>query len=313
MLDNLIFCLNATVPVFLLMCLGYFFKKVNIFNDGLTKGINNFVFKVGLPVLVYEELATSDVSEIWDSGFIIFCFLATVASIIIAMIFTLLFKDKSIRAEFIQGSFRSSAALLGVGIVTNLYGSAGMVPLMIIGAVPLYNITAVVLLTLGAAEGGKIDWPLIKKTLIGVITNPIIIGIILGLIRAYIPVAILLPKTLMYVSNTATPLGLMALGASFEFGAALKKLGPTLVATFLKLIGLCAIWIPVAISRGYTHDRLVAVLIMAGSPTTVSCFVMAKNMGHEGTLSAGIVMMTTLLSAFTLTVWLYILRTAGLI
>lgn len=313
MLENLIFCLNATVPIFLLMCLGYWFKRINIFNDALTKGVNNYVFKVGLPVLVYEELATSDVSEIWDTGFIVFCFLATVASIFIAMVFTLFFKDKSIRAEFIQGSFRSSAALLGVGIVTNLYGSAGMVPLMIIGAVPLYNIVAVILLTLGAADGGKIDSALIKKTLIGVITNPIIIGIILGLIRAYIPVGILLPKTLHYVSCTATPLGLMALGASFEFSAAIKKVGPTLLASFLKLIGLCAIWIPCAIALGYTHDKLVAVLIMAGSPTTVSCFVMAKMMGHEGTLSAGIVMMTTLLSAFTLTLWLYILRTVGLI
>ena len=74
MVDNLIFCLNATVPIFLLMVLGYFFKKINIFNESLTKGINNFVFKVALPVLVYKELATSDVEELWDTGFVIFCF-----------------------------------------------------------------------------------------------------------------------------------------------------------------------------------------------------------------------------------------------
>ena len=312
MLANLLFCLNATVPIFLLMVLGYVFKKINIFNDGLTKGLNNFVFKVALPVLVYKELATSDVEELWDAKFVLFCFLATVLSIIIAYTLSFLFKEKEIRPEFVQGTYRSSAALLGVGIATNLYGNAGMTPLMIIGAVPLYNVFAVIVLTLGQGEG-KLTGALMKKTLWGVITNPIIIGVMLGIVRAFIPVPILLPKTLNYVSCLATPLGLMALGASFHFKEAITKLWPTGLATFLKLIGLGMIIIPIAVSMGYTHDKLVAVLIMTSSPTTVSTFVMAKSMGYNGTVSAGIVMLTTILSAFTLTVWLYILKTYGLI
>lgn len=59
--------------------------------------------------------------------------------------------------------------------------------------------------------------------------------------------------------------------------------------------------------------ELVAILIMLGSATTVSCFVMAKNMGHEGVLTSSVVMLTTLFSAFTVTAWLYILRSLGLI
>ncbi len=312
MLTNLLFCLNATMPIFLLMVLGYIFKITKIFSPELTKGINNFVFKIALPVLVYKELATSNVEELWDTGFVAFCFIATLISIVIAYAFSYIFKDKTIRPEFIQGTYRSSAALLGVGIATNLYGSAGMIPLMIIGAVPLYNIFAVIVLTTGQADG-KITPKLIKKTLIGVITNPIIIGIIFGIIRACIPVRILLPKTLDYVSALATPLGLMALGASFDFKEAITKIGPTVSATIFKLIGFSALWLPIAISMGYTHDRLIAVLIMTASPTTVSSFVMAKSMGYNGTVSAGIVMLTTVLSAFTLTIWLYILKTFGLI
>ncbi|MCR5415897.1 MAG: AEC family transporter [Pseudobutyrivibrio sp.] len=311
-MENLVFCLNATVPIFLLMVLGYIFKITHIFNASLTKGINSFVFKIALPVLVYKEMATSDVKEMWDWGFIAFCFLATLASIFIGWFFSFLIKDKPTRTEFTQGSYRSSAALLGVGIAENLYGSAGMTPLMMIGAVPLYNVAAVFLLFTGRSEE-KINRKLIKKTLIGIITNPIIIGITLGIVRSFIPVPILLPKTLGYVSGLATPLGLMALGASFEFTAAIKKIAPTVGATFLKLIGFCAIWLPVAISLGYSHEKLVAILIMTGSPTTVSSFVMAKSMGYDATVSAGIVMLTTVFSAFTLTLWLYILRTVGLI
>lgn len=312
MIENLLFCLNATVPIFLLMVLGYFFKAINIFNDELTKGINNFVFKIALPVLVYNELATSEVEELWDTGFVLFCFMATLASILIGLGISFLFKDKAIRPEFIQGTYRSSAALLGVGIATNLYGSAGMTPLMIIGAVPLYNISAVVVLTVGKGEGGLTP-KLIRKTLWGVVTNPILIGVFLGIIRALIPVAILLPKTTYYVGSLATPLGLMALGASFNFKEAITKIGPTVTATMLKLVGFCALWIPIAVALGYTHEKLIAILIMAGSPTTVSSFVMAKSMGYNGTVSAGIVMLTTILSAFTLTLWLYILKTMCLI
>lgn len=312
MLENLIFCLNATVPIFLLMVLGGVFRATGIFTEDLTKGLNNFVFKIALPVLVYKELATSDVEELWDTGFIVFCFVATFISILIGWAFSFLAHDKRTRTEFIQGTYRSSAALLGVGIAVNLYGTAGMTPLMIIGAVPLYNVAAVIVLTLGQSDG-KLTPALIKKTAIGVIKNPIIIGIALGIIRSLIPVPILLPKTLESVSALATPLGLMALGASFQMGEAIKKYKPTIVATFFKLIGFCAIWLPVAIALGYSHDKLVAVLIMTGSPTTVSSFVMAKSMGYNGNVSAGIVMLTTILSAFTLTIWLYILRSMGLI
>ena len=313
MLSNLIFCLNATIPIFLLMVLGYIFKKIHIFDDALTSGMNSFVFKVALPILVYKELASQDFKDIWDAGFILYCFFATLISIIIAYIIATFFTDKTIRSEFVQGSYRSSAALLGVGIAINLYGNAGMVPLMIIGAVPLYNIVAVIVLTVDASGESTLTPSLIKKTLIGVITNPIIIGIILGLLRSFVPHDLLLPKTVNFLSGLATPLGLLALGASFEFSDALKKLAPTLVATFLKLIGFCAMWIPLAVQLGYRDSKLIAILIMAGSPTTVSSFVMAKNMGHDGTVSAGIVMLTTLLSAFTLTLWLYILKTLGYI
>ena len=311
MFDNLYFCLQATAPIFFMMVLGYFFRKVGIFKEQMTKGINGFVFTVALPVLVYKELATSDIKEIWDGRFILFCFLATLLSIAIAYSISVFFKGSS-KAEFTQGAYRSSAALLGVGIAINLFGDAGMVPLMIIGAVPIYNVTAVFLLSLEGVEQ-KLDIGVLKKTILGVLTNPIIIAIALGLIRALIPHDLILPKTIGYVSGLATPLGLMALGASFDLKAALRQSGATLMAVFLKLVGFCALLLPLAVFYGYRKDALVAVLIMAGSPTTVSSFVMSKNMGKDGNLSASIVMLTTLLSAFTLTVWLYILKCMALI
>jgi hypothetical protein len=62
---------------------------------------------------------------------------------------------------------------------------------------------------------------------------------------------------------------------------------------------------------GFRNEELVAILVMLGSATTVSSYVMARNMGHEGVLSSTTVMLTTLLSAFTLTFWLWLLRSLG--
>ena len=111
----------------------------------------------------------------------------------------------------------------------------------------------------------------------------------------------------------ATPLGLMAMGASFEGKKALGKLKPTLIASALKLVVLAAIFLPIAVWLGYRESELVAILVMLGSATTVSSFVMARNMGHEGVLTSSIVMVTTLCSAFTLTGWLFLLKTLGLV
>ena len=93
----------------------------------------------------------------------------------------------------------------------------------------------------------------------------------------------------------------------------MKKIKPIILATFMKLIGFCILFLPIAIGLGFQTEKLVAILVMLGSATTVSSFVMAKNMNHEGTLTSGVVMLTTLLSGFTLTLWIFILRSFGVI
>ena len=108
-------------------------------------------------------------------------------------------------------------------------------------------------------------------------------------------------------------MGLMAMGATFDIKKAFAKVKPTVIATLIKLAGFCAIFLPLAVQFGFRQEELVAILVMLGSATTVSSFVMAKNMGHEGVLSSSVVMLTTLFSAFTLTGWLYVLRSMSLI
>lgn len=314
-MENLIFSLNATIPIFLMMLLGMLFRKLGWMDEVFAVKMNKFVFLVPLPVLLFEQLATVDFSEVWDIKFILFCFVVTAISITISTLISLLWKDRSIKGEFIQATYRSSAALLGIAFIQNIYGTAGMAPLMIIGSVPLYNIMAVVVLSLFKPGNNSFDKALVKKTLKGIATNPIIIGIVAGFVWSALklPMPSILHKTVSSIGATATPMGLMSMGATFEMKKATSKIKPTLVAVFMKLIGFCAIFLPVAAMLGFRNEQLIAILVMLGSATTVSCFVMARNMGHEGTLSSGVIMMTTLLSAFTLTMWLDVLRSFGLV
>lgn len=314
-MENLIFSLNATIPIFLMMLLGMLFRKLGWMDEVFAAKMNKFVFLVPLPVLLFEQLATVDFSEVWDIKFILFCFVVTAISITISTLISLLWKDRSIKGEFIQATYRSSAALLGIAFIQNIYGTAGMAPLMIIGSVPLYNIMAVVVLSLFKPGNNSFDKALVKKTLKGIATNPIIIGIVAGFVWSALklPMPSILHKTVSSIGATATPMGLMSMGATFEMKKATSKMKPTLVAVFMKLVGFCAIFLPVAAMLGFRNEQLIAILVMLGSATTVSCFVMARNMGHEGTLSSGVIMMTTLLSAFTLTMWLDVLRSFGVV
>jgi len=313
-MKELIFCLNATMPVFLLMLLGYVFRKVGVMDLGFADKMNRFVFLALLPALLFKELSLSDFSAIWDLKYLLFCFFATFFSIMIMCVTSAFLRDKSIRGEFIQAGFRSSAALLAYAFVQNVYGEAKIVALMVIGAVPLYNVASVVILMLLRPKQGRLNRVVLRNTLKGVIKNPLILGILAGMIWALlkIPQPVIMKKSISTFSAAATPLGLLALGASFDVKEVFSKIRPVVVSSSFKLIILTAIFLPIAIKFGFRDEKLVAVLGMLGSPTTPTSFTMAKGMGHNGALTSGTVMVTTIVSIFTLTGWLYILKITGL-
>lgn len=314
-MENLIFSLNATVPVFAMIILGMLFKKIGIIDDVFASRMNKFVFLIPLPVLLFKDLATLDFNTIWDTKFVLFCFFITILCILIVTLLSFLLKNKQNQGEFIQASYRSSAALLGIALIQNVYGKATMAPLMIIGSVPLYNIMAVVVLSFFSPERKGLSKEVWLKTIKGILTNPILIGIVVGILWSllHLPMPTMLDKTVTSIGNVATPLGLMAIGATFNYKEALGDLKPALCASFIKLFGFCAMFLPLAIYLGFQGEQLIAILVMLGSATTVSCFVMAKNMGHTGILTSTVVMLTTIFSGFSITMWLYILKGMGLL
>lgn len=264
-MENLIFSLNATIPIFLVMIAGYVLRRIHMVDDGFVKTLNSFNYKVTLPVLLVVDIAEADFYTVWDTRFVLFCFLVTLCCIAaISMLCSFFVKDKSIRGEFIQASYRGSAAVLGVAFMQNIYGTSAIAPLMILATVPLYNVAAVVILSVTSPESEGFDKDSLKKSLKGIATNPIIWGIFIGLVIsvARLELPFIINKTLHNFSVLATPLALIGLGAGFEGRKALAKIKPTLVSTLMKLFVMPAVFLPLASMMGFRNEKMVAILIM---------------------------------------------------
>ena len=316
-MKNFIYSVDATFPIFLVMVIGYILKQIGMLNDNFVTVANRFNFKVTLPFMLFRDISGVDIRAVFDIRYVLFCALVSAACFWIIWGGVKLFlKDQSMRGAFVQASFRSSAAVMGLAFIQNMYGSSAMGPLMIVSAVPLYNIFSVIVLTFEGARSGEVDpKQKIKAACINIAKNPIILGILAGLIVGLLGIdfPVIVDKTVNSVAQMATPLALITIGAGFEGRKALAKIRPTIAASMIKLVIQPLIFLPVAAWMGFRGEQMIAILIMLASPTTPSCYIMAKNMDNDGVLTASVIVMTTLLAAFTLTGWIFILKTVGLI
>ena len=316
-MENFIFSVNVTLPIFLVMVIGYILKQIGMLNDNFVTVANKFNFTVTLPFMLFRDISSVDIRAVFDLKYCLFCALASTACFWLIWGGTKLFlKDKSMRGAFVQASFRSSAAVMGLAFIENIYGTSAMGPLMIVGAVPLYNIFSVIVLTFeGAHSAEENRTEKIKEACINIAKNPIILGILAGLVVGLLGIdfPVIIDKTVNSVAQMATPLALITIGAGFEGRKALAKIKPTIAASFIKLVIQPLVLLPLAAWMGFTGEKMIAILIMLASPTTPSCYIMAKNMNNDGVLTASVVVTTTLMAAFTLTGWIFILKTLGLI
>ncbi|MBP3338312.1 MAG: AEC family transporter [Lachnospiraceae bacterium] len=313
-MSNLIYSLNATMPIFFVIIVGYACKRYGMLTEDFVNCANKFNFNVTLPALLVRDMMNSGIKDNFNVKFILFCAIATTISIVVVWALAKPFfkNNKSCRAEFVQGAYRSSAAILAIALLTNLTGSAGMGAIMIAASVPIYNLFAVIILTVEKDESEQVS---ARKLFFAVCKNPMIISILIGLIFAFMEVEFpkMIATTVDYIARLATPMALIIIGAGFKGAKALTMVKPTVVATLIKLCGFVIVFLPIAIKLGFRGEELIVITMMLGSPATASCYTMAKSMGHEGTLSSSIVMLTTVLSAFTMTLIVFILKSMGLI
>lgn len=309
-MNEFIFSVSATTPVFLLIVIGYILKKSNILGKDFSNSVSKYVFNIGFPFLLFRDISRINMAESFDRNYIVFCAVVTTISFFAVWgLSHLIIKNPKIRGSFVQGSCRGSAASLGLAFIMNMYGSTGMAPLMIIAAVPLYNVYSVIILSIEGEDVNLNDINF-RSILKSIVINPIIIGILIGIITSIIQLQlpVILNKVVDNVASTASPMALLAIGAGFKMQQTLGKIGPILVGSTIKLLLLPLVFVPIGVLIGFRDETLISLLIMLGSPATSNCYIMAKSMKNDEILAGSIVGFTTLFASVTLTLGIYVLK-----
>lgn len=312
-MENLIIAFNAVLPVMLCIMLGYFLARIGMIKEELHKGLNSLCFKVFLPFYLFDSVYDTDVSTAFNPGLMLFCCLAMIAWFAALMIMIPRIEPENPRrGVLIQAMFRSNFALFGLPMAETLCGKENMGPtnLLIGVCVPLVNVLAVI--TLETFRGGK---PSVKKMLLGIAKNPLIIASLLGLAfnLLNIPLYTDLRKTIINLGKVATPLSMVALGASFTFASTKVYRRQLLLGVSGKLIISPLLMVTLGALLGFRAETLVPVLIFFGAPTAVSSFPMAQQMDGDGELAASLVVFTSALSIVTIFLWVFALKTLALI
>lgn len=312
MFDNIITSFNVVAPLFLQMVLGLFLRKIGLLDEHTTKSLNRLIFKVFLPILIFNNIYTTQLESISSVGYIAVTICGIIAVFALLMIFVPIFeKDRRKCGVIIQAGFRSNFVLFGVPVATLLLGSehTGCVSFLIAIVIPLFNMLAVA--ELEFFRGNNID---IKKILVGIIKNPLIIGSVIGILVniSGVHLPIFMDSTVSAVSKIATPLALIGLGADFQISAAKQYWKQLVASVALRLVIVPFIILTVAAFLGIRGEEFVAIMIVFSSPVAVNSYIMAEMMDADGTLAAQCVFYSTALSIVSLFFIIFFTKTWGL-
>ncbi len=314
-MESLKLSFNAIAPIFILMLIGYSLKKLKVADKKTFDSINKIGFKVFLPVLVFYNIYKTEIDDVLNVKLIWFSIIGIFAVFVVGYFAVLvLTKDNAKRGVMLQGFFRSNFVLLGMPLVEYIYGEgAGGLTSVLLGIIiPVFNVLAIIALVRFCGGQGKMN---IGQVLKGIITNPLIIGCIVGLavVLTGLKLPALLEESVKDISSVATPLAIIVLGAEFEYSTIKESLKELLITVGARLIFIPLVMLTVAVMLGFMGEALVCILITFASPMAVSSFTMAQQMGGDEHLAAHMVIMSSALCLITLFGWIFALSYLGLL
>ncbi|MBR2500172.1 MAG: AEC family transporter [Clostridia bacterium] len=311
-MESLQLSFNSVLPIFILMAFGYLLRLFKVAEKSHFDAANKLVFRIFLPVMLFYNIYKTESLKIFDLKLISFTIIGILSIYILGYFVVLgVTRDNSKRGVMLQGFFRSNYAILGIPLVNYICGenTIGLASLMVAIVVPTFNVLAVICLE-GFRKGKVNIFSLIK----GIITNPLIIGCILGAVCLVSKVKLpyLIENAVVDVSKIATPLSIIALGASFIFTSLKGRVCELLITVFTKLIFSPLIMLTIAVFLGFKGEALACILITFGSPIAISSFAMSQEMGGDEKLSAQSIVLSSALCILTLFGWIFVLSRLGL-
>lgn len=300
-MNNILISLNVMLPVFLTILIGVLLRKAHLLPKSMTKDLNNLCFKCFLPLLLFNNIRSTDFRQIFDLRLISFALISILIMFtLLCWIIPKLVVSPAQQSVVIQGFYRSNYVILGIPIIGNIYGAdnIAVITMLVAVVVPVFNVMAVLLFE-KFKGGNRYD---LKNLLLGIATNPLIIGSVLGLVcnamHLAFPTAI--NQTIASISGIALPLALLILGADLDLSARTTNYGLLAFTVLGRLIIIPALFLPIAVLFGFRGQALASLTILYAAPSAVSGYVMAQNAHADYHLAGQIVAITSLLSCFTL-------------
>jgi predicted permease len=312
-MENAVFLFNIVLPIFLLILLGIFLKRIGFISDTFVKQLSAFVFNVSLPALIFLKLSTVEINRAFDSKLIgislTLILIIYAISWIAANIFTKTPMDKG---AFIQGSYRSNFAIVGIAMLTGIVDSEhlGKAVMLLAFVMPLFNVLAVIALTVPMRKASSSS---ILKTMKEIGKNPLIIAAYFAIPVSYFKIELLSPVTITlgYLSNIALPLALIGIGASINLMELLTASRLSFIASANKIILFPIISVIIASLLGLEGEDVLILFILMGTPTAVASFVMAEAMGSNSKMAGNIIAISTLGSIITISIGIILLGMLG--
>lgn len=310
-MDDLLFSLNTVFPLLGMMAIGFAARRLGIIGESAARQINACVFRIFLPLLLCFNIVDTKLGASFDGKTLLYAFVTTLSCFgVLFFVTPRLCHDRASCGVLIQGIARSNYAIFGIPLVSMMYPNAdtSIAVIMVAVVVPVFNVLSTIALMVFAGERTH---PL--RILKGVLLNPLIIATLAGFLLWYfqIPLPTMIETPLRNLGSIATPLALFILGASLDFGKARANGKLLVISVTGRLIGVPLIFLSLAIALGIRDVSLAALIAVYASPTSVSSFPMAQQMGGNGDLAGGQVVFTTVFSILTVFLWVFALRSLG--
>ncbi|MEW6720228.1 MAG: AEC family transporter [Thermodesulfobacteriota bacterium] len=308
--------LLSVIPVFLLIALGAVLRRYGFLNQGFIDSANSLVYYILLPALLINELSAAEFRSAFSGTLVIGAYAAILLTFGLA--FTLaraLGIGPSETGSFVQGTVRANFAYVGLPIVFNVMGQAGLSKAGILlgfGVIWLNALSILALILphgLGKEKGIETALRILRQ----VATNPTILACTAGIAFSVLslPVPAIARKTMSLMAAATLPLSLLCLGGSFSLARARRGFGLAALAALLKLVVVTGLALAFYRWMGVGGDDLRVGVILLGCPTAVVTYVLASQLMGDIDLAGTIVITSTAASAFTITGWLFLLRAMG--
>ena len=311
-MTSFVIAFSVVGPIVILIATGCVIRILNLLTADVFRQMNKLVFYVLLPCLIFSNINSTSIETAVNFRLALYgvagIFATFLIGIFVARAST---KDPRKRGAVLQSLFRSNFILYGLLIVQSLYGDQTAVTTLLIAfAIPLFNVLAVIGLEM--FRGGTVN---ITSILINMVKNPLIIttavAILFNLSSLTLPDVVLRPVT--DLARSATPIALIVLGGIFEWKSIRNNRNLLVMTTILKLVVWPVVFLSIAVVIGFRNVELLSLAALFGSPSAVSSLSMAQQMNSDSEFTSQNILLTTVLSIFTVFIMIAVLSHFSLI